>query len=1135
MVKSDSNRNLDGQVKINHRGRQLLAALISFSFLHAAPEWSFGQAAAPPKVGQSNKPAPPSANVPTTNKGTPPRKLTEAEKAAQAVLNAYTDAANFQNSGAYPLAIEAWQKLLKNYPSDPLASKAKHYLGICYLQGETPDYPKAIANLRSALEDSKLEVREESLVNLGRALFDSARTTEGEEKNKKLAEASSVFSKFLESYADGSFADQAIFYAGEAEYQLGRLDKAISFYRRLTESPATSKSAIRPDGYFALGVAYEEQNQPKLAGEAYEEFLKAYPEHRLLREVQLRAAEQRLNQGNLQGAIDLFRKLSEDKNSPLQDYVLYRYGYALAKAGKFTESSAIYQRLSKEFPNSKYANGSSLAAGQALMRDKNYDGAAQAFKTLLPKQDETAAEAAHLLCQIALAQNKAADAVPVAKSALVWAGKMPQAVSLKLDLADGLSSLKDSQAEAKVLYEQIATQHADDPSAPRATYNVAFSALQLGNADEAKKWSETFAKRFAQDPLAPDVAYIFAESTLQLGQHKEAATAFEQLIAGQANNPQLLDWEMRLGHARYLGGDLDKAIAQMNAIIKRAPSKEIQAEASFLKGASLLKQDKFAEAEEALNQCISIAPQWTQSDEAHLILAQTQMKANKNDQAKKTLEKLIKDFPTSRFKTQAEYRLGQLSASTGNFPQAIIFYDSVLASKEKSYEDFAKFGKSYALMQMQEFQKALDLLTPLCAKERKDSIGAESRLAKAVCLRNLGKSADAAHFLAGLVADPTLGVPVEKSLYELGLVQSELEQFDQASKTFGRLVREFPKHESIDKIWYEYAWSLKEQGNDAEASKAFATLSRDYPNSPVAAEADYHFGQTAYEGGEYEKAIASYTKALAKTTDAALKEKGLYKLAWAYYQSKDYKKASENFAKQVQQYPSTNLAVEASFMQGECFMKLNNFADALPHYVQARKALDALPDKNVVSEQIRSLLFLHGAQAAREVKKWTLVDSWLSDMVAQFPDSSYKPYALYEQAYSAQSQGQVEKAIQIYNQVAENNRTEIGARARFMIGEVYFSQRDFGKAVPEFQKVMFGYGATQASSEIKNWQARSAVEAGRCSEVLIGDLIGARRAKAIQVAKGFYQFVTENHRDHELVTQAKDRIAELERLEVASR
>ena len=212
-------------------------------------------------------------------------------------------------------------------------------------------------------------------------------------------------------------------------------------------------------------------------------------------------------------------------------------------------------------------------------------------------------------------------------------------------------------------------------------------------------------------------------------------------------------------------------------------------------------------------------------------------------------------------------------------------------------------------------------------------------------------------------------------------------------------------------------------------------------------------------------------------------------------------------------------------------MKTKQFADALAIYQKARTLLESgKTDPNLTSQQIQSLIYLHGAQAARELKKWEIADGWLKEMLSRYPESEFKPFALYEQAYSAQNQRKLPVAIDLYGQVADNYRNDIGARSRFMLGELYFAERDFAKAVPEFERTMYGYGATQASPDIKNWQARAAVEAGRCSEVLIGQLTGQRQAKAIDIAKNFYQFVLEKHPDHELVSQAKARIAELDRM-----
>ena len=67
-----------------------------------------------------------------------------------------------------------------------------------------------------------------------------------------------------------------------------------------------------------------------------------------------------------------------------------------------------------------------------------------------------------------------------------------------------------------------------------------------------------------------------------------------------------------------------------------------------------------------------------------------------------------------------------------------------------------------------------------------------------------------------------------------------------------------------------------------------------------------------------------------------------------------------------------------------------------------------------------------------------------------------------------------------------------------------------------------------APAELRNWQAKSGYEAGRCSEVQIADAkSGTIRAKHIADAKKFYQYVVQTHAGHELAAEAKKRLAAL--------
>ena len=74
---------------------------------------------------------------------------------SEAAMAAYADAANFQTGGAIDLAIDGWQSFLTKYPKHPMVADAAHYLGVCYMQQEVPDYSAAAKAFGKALQKPK--------------------------------------------------------------------------------------------------------------------------------------------------------------------------------------------------------------------------------------------------------------------------------------------------------------------------------------------------------------------------------------------------------------------------------------------------------------------------------------------------------------------------------------------------------------------------------------------------------------------------------------------------------------------------------------------------------------------------------------------------------------------------------------------------------------------------------------------------------------------------------------------------------------------------------------------------------------------------------------------------------------------
>ncbi len=654
----------------------------------------------------------------------------------------------------------------------------------------------------------------------------------------------------------------------------------------------------------------------------------------------------------------------------------------------------------------------------------------------------------------------------------------------------------------------------------------------MGKPADAKTWAERFLKQFGKDDLAADAGYVLAESQLQLGERAEAIAGLTALIKNHSSNPMLNAWKLRLSTATFLNGDYEGTLKTLKKDFSSFQEAEQQAEAQFLMGASLLRLNQPKEAVTAFETSRKLAPKWSQADESMLLLSQAFQQNNELDKSKQTLQQLIQEYPSSRFKVQAQYRLGQMAANAGEYAQAIALYDQILGKGERNPNlDFVAYAKAFVLMQMEKYDESVAILKPLAIESRNDGVGRESRLALAINYRKKGDLDESLKILKRVVETAEAGDYQVKGLYEYGITCSQKKEYETAIASFQRIRKEYPKFVNLDKVLFELAWCYKEQEKAENAAEIFTELVNQFPGSSLAAEANYHVGQGLYEQKNFDKAVSAYSAAYSNSKDRSVQEKSLHKMGWALFKQEQYDKANERFQQQLKSFPEGELRVDGLFMSAQCRFKKEDFAGAFEVYGKARSSLESHPDPESISESIRALIYLHGAQCLRELKKFDQSEGWLKVFTTQYAKSPFLPEALYELAYSYQNQQKIDDALKLYEEVASKYRNEISARARFMMGEVYFAKREFPKAISEYQRVMFGYGGKQAPEEIKNWQARSGIEAGRCAETLINGQKGEKLTKSISIAKEFYQYVLDNHPKSDLAPQAEIRLAALNKME----
>ena len=909
--------------------------------------------------------------------------------------------------------------------------------------------------------------------------------------------------------------------SGESNYAQGKKAEAVAAYQRLIDEH--EKSALRADALYALGVTREESQQYLEAGAIYDAYVKEFPNNELVSEVRMRKAETLFHTGKLAEAEKIFADVAAKQGFASADHAVFRQADCAAKQDRFADAGQLYAKVVTSFPASSYLADAAISAGRCFYRAEKFDDAATWLAKSIELNNKDAAEAAHWLCRVHLKKKEPQKVAPLVASQLGKANDSPFLVNLKMDEADAMYEIPASKAASIDRYVKIAAEHPKHELAPQALYNAAFAALELKRFEDATQHAAAFEEQFGSDRLLPDAKYVVAECLLHLGKYAEAEAAYQAILKQHATHPESNVWRVRLGLALYLQKKYPQAISALSGFLSQLMIPDQLAEAQFLIGASHYEQGQHAEAAKSLAESVRAQPKWRQADETLLFLSRAQKGLGKPLDARASVDKLLTDFPDSKLLDQAHYRLGEYLDAAGDYPASVAAYDVVLTKFATSpLAPYAAYGKGWAKMRAKDFAAASNSFSTLLNQFKDHPLAADAYFARGMSLRQGGRFAEAIEDIQSFLKTKPEQPRKSDAVYELGLAQSALKQYTEAAKTLSALLEENKTYAQAANVLYELGWAHKNAGQNPESSAAFAKLAADFPDSPLVGEALYHVGETQYQDKKFAEAIKSYAAALPKA-QGEVAENATHKLGWSHFRLTQYEPALSYFREQAQKFPAGSLVPDSLFMQAECQFKLENHKDALPAF---KASINSPPS----SPQMQALAYLHGGQSAAQLDQWEDSIRLLDVIPERYSDSAYVAEALYERGWAKQNLKRLDDAIADFEQAAKS-RADVGARARFMIGEIQFERKQHDEAIKSFLRVMYGYGGEQAPAAVKNWQGSAGFEAGRCAEVQIQNAQDSQqKLKLIQDAKTYYSFVAEKHPNHKLAVQAKDRLAALAKL-----
>lgn len=937
--------------------------------------------------------------------------------------------------------------------------------------------------------------------------------------SQRYEEAREVFRKFLESHPKHTDAPLAAYRVGECSYFLNDSKAASVELERFVKDYPNHDLAVW--GWQYLGESRLNLKDAAGAAQAFEVVLKLKTDEseQIEAKFHLARAYEAMRQDDK--AAELYEQVAA-ANHPRAAEALFGRATTEYQTEKFDIAFKTFDELMTRFPKSTLLPDAQLNAGYCLYRLKDFAEAQKRFEgAATSKTNELNATFWVGMCHESQSDWAGAVKVFEALSAKVPAAE-PTAKEYELGAktmyhwAECESRLKNyDSAQQKFL--AVEKQWPKSKLVENSQYSAALAALQANHIPESLQLVEQFSTRFAQSSLLPLNDMLKGRVLLARGDSVEAtdlpaaqadfqkASEIFAIIATTSPTPRSANQarillgraEKRLNHPQKV----IEALTPLAEMIKKGESgSEEYVDALPTLGEALFAEGRSSEAETVLVDSLKSLPENSERRMAILAkIVEVQATQKKWVEADATLDALAKADASGLLLAQSAFGISEQAVAQKEWAQAQKLLDRVIAVGDTGrYYVHALSQLGMVLSQQGQPGQAAEAYGKLVAAAKDDKLNASiASYNRGLCLQKdagqdeakllaAAKELVAAAELYAIPADKEIpdaveqkaAVPAVKSARTAAAIYAGLKQIEEADKLWQLADRQISKLQPADQgigpellnDWASYQYVAE---NRERADELFRRLYETYPESELAPRARLYVAEGHASAGRSDEARKLYEplntdpKVPAEVRLDAL-------LNWMKLEAhlRNWKEAERIASLITQSYASSPLAYEARFCIGEAQIQQEQYKEGFAT-LNALRMDPALPEA-----EWRPQLELLWAESQLTLEEQdytplrTALDAFLVKNTS--PELADQAHEILGQADYREAK--FEEARQHFQLVVDSKaseKTELAAKAQFMIGNSYLDQKKYESAVLSYEKVYSNYSFPE-------WQAPALHQIGWC-------------------------------------------------------
>jgi TolA-binding protein len=645
--------------------------------------------------------------------------LAQSKGAADANAAAYETYA----AGDYTAAAAAYEKLVKDYPTDAIIPVAQAQLAFSYyLLGQYDQALATVAKLASGPPlSAELKQITDSLVP--QVLLSKAAAMPANDPKRTAAfnEAIKKFTDYIAAYPQSKDLENAIYSKAVAEYQIQKYDDAVKdLETNLQKFPQSSTIATSKN---LLAITLATQGSLELNKRTEADTAKAFGLYKkaadYLREIINKKEDVALiNEANFQLGEILFNQaaFSPEAERP----ALYKQAMdAYRSVAPKDQIVAWQQERIKQFPDRR--RQAALANNAALIKQLNEENERELKKLaeLTGKPDQVAT-ALLKIGEIYFQQQKINEARVVMQHVLPFL-QIEEDQKRALYFNTMTYAVQNASERATSGYETFQSKYKGDPLADNLPFTMGNMFLGLNNTVDAihyfdqslqlypkgryydvtivskasaesreKKYDDamkTFQNALSANP-SPEIGVIaqfgIANIYKDTGKWDDAIKAFQTVREKYPQTPQAGESEYWIAISTQQKGDNAGAIPLLDAYVKANPKTAFAPIALYTKAAA---QIALGQKEEGIVTMAEVADQYPESQPApftYFMRANLRGQEGKGDEVVALLKQFIEKYPKDDKVFSAYQGIAQAATVAGKTDEALATYRDYVAKYPES-------------------------------------------------------------------------------------------------------------------------------------------------------------------------------------------------------------------------------------------------------------------------------------------------------------------------------------------------------------------------------------------------------------------------------------------------------------------